>query len=165
VTQPAMYTHIIEMSRPCKMCGPGDGRVDPKNGQNCVYCLKCGRMVYNAPRTELGEEPRSVRTRPDIKPSQKARVLERDCSRCLTCGRPAGAPKREDASPVILHIGHVLSVDDGRALGATDEELFDDENLVTVCEECNLGQGSRSLLPRLALRLIRAAKRRTEKKR
>lgn len=141
------------MRAPCK-CGCERGRLESRNGQACVYCAECGAHCYNAPKVETGTATRAVSTRPDIKPKQRARVLARDAHRCLTCGRPAGR--------VILHIGHVLSVDEGRALGATDVELYDDENLIAQCEECNLGTGSRSISPRLALLLIRAAIRRRE---
>ena len=136
------------MRNPCRVCGWTEGKRDDRNGQACIFCVSCGSFAYNAPKSETGESQRSLRTRPDIKPSQRARILERDGNRCHSCGK--------DSSQVILNIGHVLSVDDGRIIGATDEELFDDENLFTVCEECNSGQGARSLPPRFALRLIRA---------
>lgn len=140
---------------PCE-CGETRGEIRPKAGHNCLYCVGCDRYVKNVAKADTGEAPRSVSTRVDIKPAQRERIIERDAGRCMLCGRPAGQ--------VILHIGHVLSVEEGRALGATDEELYDDENLLALCEECNLGMGRRSVSPRLALRLIRAAMMRTDRR-
>lgn len=131
-------------------CGGTAGRIDVRSGQNCVFCESCGRYAgYNAPKSETGEQQRRVSSRADMKPSQRSRIFERDGGRCCVCGR--------SGTETMLHVGHVLSVADGTALGATVAELSSDENLVTMCEECNLGQGRRSLPPRMALLLVRAA--------
>lgn len=56
-------------------------------------------------------------------------VFKRDEFRCVYCGRtPPG---------IILHVDHVLAA----ANGGED----DAHNLVTSCQECNLGKGARSL--------------------
>jgi 5-methylcytosine-specific restriction endonuclease McrA len=133
------------MRAPCRFCGVLDGELRPTNGQNCVYCAGCGKLAYNAPKSETGEPQRSVSTRPDIKPGQRARILMRDLARCVLCGATGN-----------LHVGHVLSVDEGRKQGATDAELFDDKNLACLCEECNLGLGRASFDPLIWLRLLRA---------
>jgi 5-methylcytosine-specific restriction endonuclease McrA len=156
VSEPALQ---ITMRAPCK-CGSEAGRIEPKQGQNLVYCLGCGGWQYNAPKSETGEAQRSVRSRPDMKPGQKSRILERDSNRCLMCGR-LGGPLEDGA--VILHVGHILSVDEGPAAGASDAEIWDDSNLFAQCEECNLGQGARSLAPRQAMLLVRAAVQRAER--
>jgi 5-methylcytosine-specific restriction endonuclease McrA len=54
-------------------------------------------------------------------------VLERDGFKCRYCGRGA---KQE----VVLHVDHVQP----RSAGGTD----DIDNLVTACQECNIGKGS-----------------------
>lgn len=141
--QPNTAAHV--MRAPCRHCGHQKGRLEPTNGQNCVYCLRCGRHAYNAPKTETGEPQRTVRTRPDIKPSKRARILQRDSYRCVLCGH-ADWP---------LHIGHCISVEEGLAAGANETELYDDENLAAMCEECNSGLGSGSVDLRLMLRLLR----------
>jgi 5-methylcytosine-specific restriction endonuclease McrA len=87
-----------------------------------------------------------VRTRPTIKPSQKVRILERDNHTCVVCHR----------DDVPLHVGHLLSVEDGRKVGATDDELFSDENLCAMCAECNLGMSSRTISLRLVAKILRA---------
>lgn len=133
---------------PCAHCGSNEGRIEPRGGQNCVFCAGCNRHLYNAPKSETGEKTRSIRTRPEIKPSQRARVLDRDSHRCVSCGSTDRA----------LHIGHLVSVDAGIKLGMTESDLYDDENLATICEECNLGMGSRSVNPRLMWRLLQARK-------
>ena len=55
-----------------------------------------------------------------------------------------------------LDVGHLVSVEDGRSLGMTDEELYDDENLAAMCSPCNSGYGRNSVSPRLMAALIRA---------
>lgn len=69
-----------------------------------------------------------VQERVPIPRSVRFRVLDRDGYRCRYCGRSAldGAK---------LHIDHIMPV----ARGGTNEE----SNLVTACQECNLGKGTR----------------------
>ena len=138
--------------RPCPLCGRTDAYILTRNGQDTVWCTRCDRFIYNAPRTETGRCRRSMRSRPDVKPSQRRRILERDSSICVRC--------RHYDKP--LHIAHIISVNDGKKQGLSERELFDDENLVTMCEECNAGQGSETLpLPFLAMVLrVRIGRRR-----
>ena len=136
----------------CKRCGEKRGYVEFKNGQDVVYCLACDAYAYCAPRSETGKPQRRVRTRPDIKPSQKVRVLLRDGGRCVIC--------YADDKP--LHVGHLIGLDEGRQVGATDEELFDDENLAAMCEECNLGLGSEQLSIVALLRVLRIRRKRRD---
>ena len=111
----------------------------PKNGQNTVRCSRCGVHTYNAPKTETGERARTVETlRQGLKPSQQARILDRDYGRCVLCGR----------SDLPLSIGHLLSVDDGFRLGADESIVNSEANLATMCEPCNLGLGRASVSPR-----------------
>jgi hypothetical protein len=66
------------MREPCPRCGCGDGTVAMVNGQDTVRCAECERFCYNAPRTETGRPRRSLRTRPQVSPGQRARILLRD---------------------------------------------------------------------------------------
>lgn len=137
----------IRLRQPCRLCQSTDGRTVTKGGQDVVYCAHCGcHAGYNAPKSETGRAPRSLRTRPDIKPSQRSRILDRDGGRCCICHHA----NRD------LDIAHLVSVDDGRTLGMTEAELYDDENLVAMCAPCNSGYGSMSVSPRVLLMLIRA---------
>ena len=129
----------------CRWCGSADGRLEPRNGQNCVFCAKCGAFLYNAPRTETGEKQRSISTTHEgITPSKRARVIERATSRCEFCGATGN-----------LHVGHILSVEDGHRMGLSDLEINADENLACFCEQCNLGMGKISLSPRLYVALLK----------
>jgi 5-methylcytosine-specific restriction endonuclease McrA len=142
-------THALAafpMRAPCQECTHLLGQVETRNGQDCVFCAACGRFQYNRPRTESGREPRSLRTRPDIKPSKRARVLDRDNGCCVVCHR----------DDVPLDVGHLISVDEGRKLGMTDAELFDDENLAAMCAACNSGYSTLPISPRLLVSIIRA---------
>ena len=56
-------------------------------------------------------------------------ILERDNFTCQYCGRKAPEVK--------LHIDHILSVKNG---GLTIKE-----NLITACDECNIGKGMKRL--------------------
>lgn len=138
-------------SRPCRFCDSTNGILLERNGQNSVYCGDCGKHNYNAPKTETGQRPRTVRTvRRVIKPSQQARIFDRDQGRCILCGV-------EDR----LTIGHLLSIDDAYKMGELGPELHDDANLAAMCEACNLGLGRHSISPRtyavLMHRLVKAA--------
>jgi 5-methylcytosine-specific restriction endonuclease McrA len=59
-------------------------------------------------------------------------ILQRDGFRCRYCGRPG------TASGVVLHVDHVVPVVAG---GARSED-----NLLTACEECNLGKATRTVV-------------------
>lgn len=136
----------IPMREPCAECSCPDGVVTEVNGQDVVRCFWCDKYAYCRPRAESGREVRSVRTRPRIKPSQRARILERDNYTCVSC----------HTADVPMHLGHLLSVADGLRVGATEDELYSDENLAAMCEECNLGQGEKSVSVRLVYRILRA---------
>ena len=152
-------SRLIEARTPCPDCGTSSGVLTPVGGQSTVRCANCGRLLYNAPKTETGEKPRSVVTvRRQVKPSQQARILDRDHARCVLCGR----------GDIPLTIGHLLSVDDGFSLGASEADLADDANLAAMCEACNAGLGGRSVLPatyaRIMLHLVRATERATTRR-
>lgn len=135
------------MREECRACGCSMGRLVEKNGQDTVRCKACDRFCYCAPRTETGRAVRSVSTiHNGIKPHVRSRILERDGHRCVLC--------RADDTP--LHVGHIVSVATGFATGLTDDEINDDENLIAVCEECNLGQGAQPIPLRTAIQILRA---------
>lgn len=133
------------MTDPCTDCGSRDGDLVESGPHWKLSCATCGRYQRFVSKTELGLVPHSLNDRPDIKPKKRARILDRDNGRCVICGRTDQ-----------LHIGHILSVDDGKTLGWTDELLYDDENLATLCALCNAGYGSLSISPRLAAALVQA---------
>lgn len=140
---------------PCATCGTTNGHAKKVGPSNVVRCLN-GHFAYNAPKSETGEAPSARKRREGLSSDRRQWILERDGFRCCTCGRAAG-PDRT-GFVVELEIGHLLSVAEGKALGATQEELDDDENLVTQCQECNAAQGARSFPLRTAVRLIQAAR-------
>lgn len=133
------------LRQPCRHCSGTEGVIRVAGGQNVVRCKSCNLAQFNAPKRETGESTRSTSTSP-IPPKKRHRILERDGYRCGTCGR--------GAEQVILHVGHVVSIDDGPGLGMSDADLHDDENLVALCEECNLGIGRYSLRARHLLSIL-----------
>lgn len=137
------------MREPCRSCGDTKGYRNDTNGQAVIRCLTCDIFAYNAPKLELGEEPSQVRTRPNIKPSKKVRILERDRHTCVIC----------HSADVPLHVGHLIPVDAGREAGMTDAELWDDLNLAAMCDECNLGLGRSPVSVALQARLFHIWKR------
>lgn len=138
----------------CK-CGSSYGRIEVKSGQNSVRCIACGVHQYNAPKAETGENPRSLTSsRDSIKPAKRASILARDNFRCVTCGRGAG-------EGTILHIGHLVSVQEGLEAGLTVEEIDGEDNLAVMCETCNLGFAKRSMPFKLVVTLL---KRRTNER-
>lgn len=129
---------------PCPRCDTTDAYIERVGNQDVVRCGLCGRALYNAPKTETGRAPRTVSNlRPGIKASRRARILDRDLGRCVLCG----ATER-------LNVGHMLSVEDGYALGVGNDVLFSDENLAALCETCNLGFGNQSVNARTYLRVM-----------
>jgi hypothetical protein len=143
------------MRSQCPRCGCLEGIVETKNGQDTVRCVECNLFRYNAPRSETGREARSHRTRPTIRPSQRARILMRDSGTCVLCHR----------NDVPVDAGHMISVYDGHKLGLSDAELAGDDNLITMCAACNSGLSSESLPPRLLAAALWARSQRGAKQR
>jgi hypothetical protein len=57
-----------------------------------------------------------------------------------------------------LHVGHIISVKAGVDSGLTDAQINDPENLMCMCDECNLGMGQETVPLRFAVRLFWARK-------
>jgi 5-methylcytosine-specific restriction endonuclease McrA len=97
-------------------------------------CDDCGAHIRFVPKRELKLEPRTVTSRPGIKPKVRARILDRFGHSCMSCG----------ASPpdVLLQIDHVIPVELAKRYGVYDDLIEDDLNLAPFCEECNLGKGA-----------------------
>jgi 5-methylcytosine-specific restriction endonuclease McrA len=131
---------------PCPHCGGTDGVLITKSGQDTVRCRPCDIFLYCAPKTETGKAPRTVATIRTLRPSDRFRILERDQFRCV-CGKHGSAE-------TVLHVAHIVSLADGLEHGLDAQLLNSDENLVTLCEECNLGLGRRSLRARSILRAL-----------
>lgn len=136
----------MHMRAPCPGCGHSEGRIETRSGQDCVFCDWCGRWCYNAPRVETGREPRSLRTRPDIKPSVRARILLRDNAICVICHR----------TDVALDVGHLISVKDGTTAGMSETDLYSDENLAAMCAPCNSGLSAETIPLRLLVAALHA---------
>jgi len=85
-----------------------------------------------AVRTDLPIKDRGPRARDAVPARLRFDVLQRDSFRCRYCGRLGSAPG------VVLHIDHVVPLVAGGATAA--------HNLVTACEECNLGKATRSVV-------------------
>jgi hypothetical protein len=133
------------MRAPCRYCGGVNGELRARGGQNCVFCLDCDRLAYNAPKSETGEEPRRVDgLREGISAKQRVRILIRAGWRCELCGF-AG----------LLHVSHLLSVKEGTELGLSAAIINSDHNLAALCEADNLGLGSDSVSTTLFVALLK----------
>ena len=146
-------TAVVDRERfslraPCAGCTSEVGYVLERNGQDTVRCVSCDRFQYNAPRTETGRAVRSVSTiHAAVRPKQRARIILRAGAKCETCG----AAGRDG-----LHVGHIVSVEVGLNFGLSDDEINDDENLLALCAECNLGFGAEPMPLRVAISVLRA---------
>lgn len=80
--------------------------------------------------------PKPAVTRRALKPSLRFMIMDRDGFRCVYCGC--------SGSDSALHVDHVTPV----SKGGSD----DPANLVTACEECNIGKSARLL--KTPLRLV-----------
>jgi hypothetical protein len=133
----------IALRLPCMKCNGSNGHIETRNGQDCVFC-DCGRYQYNAPKSETGREVRSVRTRQDISPSQRYRVMERANRTCELCNK-------KDCN---LHVDHALSVDAAKSQGLNESIYNSDENLIVLCEECNSGKSDMALPVRILIGIL-----------
>lgn len=134
----------------CPFCDEQTSTVREKAPHYGLYCdnHEPPRLIRWIGKAELGLSQRSVSTRKGIKAAQRSRIMQRDSYRCQTCGR---------AQPeVILNVGHIISVHDGKDLGLADREINDDENLLTQCEECNLGLGKQTMPIRFVANVLMA---------
>lgn len=138
------------MRHPCRKCHNTKGHIVTKGGQDVVYCATPGCDTYagyNMPRTESGREVRTTTTvHAAIKPNKRYRVLERASGKCELCGK----------SDCVLHVAHLVSVDAGMRSGMSDLEINDEENLCSMCDECNLGMSSTPIPLRLAVAMVMA---------
>lgn len=142
-----MIAEAYKLRTPCQSCGSETGRLETRGNQDCVFC-ECGKYQYCAPKTETGRAVRkSTNDRKQFKPKKRARILERDGGMCKLCG---AAPTIENP----LEVGHIVSVKQGREFGLTDEELNDDENLLSMCKACNSGFSERTLPLGLLVRVL-----------
>ncbi len=116
-----------------------------------IYCAACRLHAYNAPKHETGRGVRKVLNREAVNSDLRARIIERDGSACLDCGKRA--------PEVILHIAHMVSVADCKVMGFDADDYNDEYNLFVACEECNLTYGERSIAPQHMARLILRANR------
>lgn len=137
----------FEMRKPCPSCRSTSGYIVERNGQDTVRCKSCNRHCYNAPRTETGRAVRTLDTiHRSLKPHDRVRILERDGFSCMLCR----------ATDRTLHVGHLISVEAGVLYGLSDAEINDDENLVAMCEVCNLGYGACPIPLRVAVAIVRS---------
>lgn len=142
------------MRAPCRGCSCEFGTITESGAQDVVRCLDCKRWCYNAPRVETGKAIRSVQTVHEaIKPKLRAKIIERANGHCELCGKGA------ELGP--LHVGHLVSVEQGLASGLTEVELNDPENLAAACAECNLGIGKQTVTLRMAMAILMARLRRS----
>lgn len=125
---------VIQLRAPCWHCACTSGIIRVKSGQNSVYCSLCGCYAgYNAPKTETGEEPRSVSTvRAGITCAVRGQVLARARRRCELCATDL------DDVPA-WHVAHLLPIPVALEEGLPDDVINGPANLAAFCEECNLG--------------------------
>lgn len=119
------YEDAVELLTSLEQLGlmdrSGGGLV--RAGARCGPCYERRAKTASAPPEQ---------TRDAIPAQLRFRVLQRDGFRCQYCGRSA----RDGA---ILHLDHVVPYSAG---GETSED-----NLITACEQCNLGKSARPVLP------------------
>lgn len=108
----------------CERCGAQNStwNVSECGAHMRADCPQCGTYIKFVGKRELDLPTRSVRSS-DLKPKDRYRILARDGFRCVGCGKPA---------PALLHVDHIIPVISG------GDDC--DDNLVTLCEECNLGK-------------------------
>jgi DNA-directed RNA polymerase subunit RPC12/RpoP len=130
----------------CPHCGTTQGFITIVGTQSVLRCNGCERHLYNPPKTETGDKPRTLSTtHAAIKPKQRMRIIERANGRCETCG-----------SRNLVQVGHVVSVEDGHKLALPDAVINSDENLICQCAECNSGQSGGTMPLRMYCAILKA---------
>jgi hypothetical protein len=71
------------MRAPCKHCGASRGWLQPKNGQDCVYCGKCGKWSYNASKGEVTRAAREMQQRSPGRPPMADGKARSYCMRIM----------------------------------------------------------------------------------
>lgn len=127
-------TPTLNMRKGCRVCGHDLGYIEHRNGQDVMLCAKCGSYQYCAPKSETGRATTSTRSRADIKPKVKARVLARHGHQCVSCGRSPAV------HGVVLDIDHLVPVALAKKHDLHDEIIDSEWNLVPTCAECNRGK-------------------------
>ena len=138
-----MEEERYKMRAPC-LCGCEHGVIRTVGYQDTVRCLECGAFQYNAPRKETGRPQLHVAKREKLAPSLRAHILIRGGGACELCHQ----------SHVPLVVGHLLSLDAGRAEGLSDDELNNEENLAAMCDACNSGLGKQPVPLRVMVAII-----------
>jgi|TARA_R100000093_G_scaffold68986_1_gene40930 5-methylcytosine-specific restriction endonuclease McrA len=134
----------VKMDCDCD-CGATEGTVSPAGPH---YRLDCdnGHYIKFVSKKELGIAQRSVRSHPDIAPNIHYKVMERAGGMCELCG------SHSDEFP--LHVDHILSIYDAKNMDIEIRIYESMDNLMALCEECNLGKGRTSLSPRVYAALL-----------
>jgi 5-methylcytosine-specific restriction endonuclease McrA len=132
---------------PCR-CGSSRGK-GPRDvsGQAMIYCADCRLHAYNAPKHETGRGVRKVLNREGLRPGQRERILQRDGAECAIC-------ETKDPGVGGWHIDHCVSVMDCKSFGFDADDYNYDGNLCVLCEACNLGKGSESLMDTKLIKLF-----------
>jgi hypothetical protein len=139
-----MSDEPYKMRAPCSECGCEFGILRTVGFQDTIKCHQCGKFQYNAPRKETGKPQLHVPMREKISPALRAEVLTRASCACEICHR-ANLP---------LSVGHLLSIDAGKAAGMSESELNSEENLAAMCDACNLGIGKQPVPLRIMIAII-----------
>ena len=140
-------TNPYRMRAPCPQCLCGYGRLETRNGQDCVFCEACGQFCYNAPKVETGKAIRNVTSiHAVLSARQRARILLRAGKLCELCGSALSTGGQVD---------HILPVKIGLENGLTEVELNSDYNLMALCDACNLGKGTLVPSPQVYTRILR----------
>ncbi len=96
--------------------------------------------------------PPSERNRVHLSVRIRYEILDRDAHTCRGCGR--------SAPDVVLHVDHIISQHDWKARfetlsgiqivdGVDYNGVNDPKNLATKCQDCNLGKGKKSEMPKV----------------
>jgi 5-methylcytosine-specific restriction endonuclease McrA len=96
--------------------------------------------------------PPSERNRVHLRVRIRYEILDRDAHTCRGCGR--------SAPDVVLHVDHIISQHDWKARfetlsgiqivdGVDYNGVNDPKNLATKCQDCNLGKGKKSEMPKV----------------
>jgi 5-methylcytosine-specific restriction endonuclease McrA len=119
--------HVVGLLKRLEIMGYASFRSDAGGWSWPVACPRCQDLRLTG-RQQLPRYTSALRDA--VPPRLRFQVMQRDGFRCVYCGRTAAEGAR-------LHVDHVIPV----TAGGPNEQ----DNLVTACEECNLGKGAGEL--------------------
>jgi len=117
-------------------------------------CIQCDASNGNVSREDAGKRERTHKSVHSAIPERvRNAVRMRAGCKCEICGRLA--------ADSVLHVSHLISVDDGLRFEIPTSVLNSEENLAMFCEQCNTDMHTETVPLRIAVIILAVRSRKT----